>query len=233
MFDQADPVAARRRSWQIVGSLALAHIVLMLTGFALQKVSRLGDPPGTALAVYRGSSLGAAAIGSAVSLLGFLALLVAVPLIARLLRGDTEGTRWLSGVIASSGSVYVAITLAVGFAASAAARYGAHHAMPAATVDALSTVHWFGVFVATPILGVLLLTIAARVWSTGVLPRWVAAFGFVAGACCLAAAVNPPEDVVDDTTLVWMAWFVVFGITALRARSRATDAAPVVAASPA
>jgi hypothetical protein len=227
---QADRLAAERRLWRIVGSLAVVHIVLMLAGFALQRVSRLGDAPGTALAIYRGSSLGAAGIGSAVSLLGFVALLFAAPLMARLLRGDTEGTRWLSGVIASTASVYVAITLAVGFAASGTARYGAHHAMTASTVSALSTLHWFAVFTATAVLGVFILTVAGRIWATRLLPRWVAGFGFLAGACCLAAAVNPPENLVDDVTLVWMAWFAALGVSALTGR-REPRRAPVAAAS--
>lgn len=226
-----DPSAVRRRLWRIVGSLAVAHVVLMLAGFTFQRVSRLGDAPGTALAVYRGSSLGAAGLGSAVSLAGFIALLFVAPLLAQLLRGNTATTRWLSRVIAGTASVYVAITLAVGFAASAAARYGAHHALPAPDVVALNTLHWFSVFVATAILGVFLLTVAARLWATGQLPRWVAVLGLVAGVCCLAAAVNPPEDVVDNTTLVWMAWFVALGVTGLRGGRRETVAVPVPMAS--
>jgi hypothetical protein len=236
MFDQVDPDhtasnTERRRLWRIVGSLAIAHVVLMLAGFTLQRVSRLGDAAGSALATYRGSSVSAAGIGSAVSLAGFVALLFAAPLLAQLLRGDTAASRWLSRVIASTASVYVGITLAVGFAASGAARYGAHHGLPESTVDALNTLHWFGVFVATAILGVFILTVAARLWVSGQLPRWIAVLGFVAGICCLAAAVNPPENIVDNTTLVWMAWFVALGVAALRGRRRETGGVPVPATS--
>lgn len=208
---------APRRIWQVAGGLALAHIVLMLAGFVGTPVSRLGDSPAAAVAAYRGSSAVAAAIGSAVSVLGFLAFLLAVPLFARLLRTDSEPGRWLAAVITISGALYVGMTLALPFAASSAARYAAHHGLPAETVLAISNLHWFGVFLATVLLGVFTLAVAGSAWATRRLPRWVAGAGVVAGICCLAAAVLPPEDVVDDVTLIWMLWFVLLAVSALRA----------------
>jgi hypothetical protein len=231
MSNQADPAAARRRSWRIVGSLALAHIVLMLAGFTFQRVARLGDAPSTVLSVYRGSPAGAAGFGGAVSLLGFVAFLFAATLLAQLLRGRTDMTRWLAGLVSTAGATYVGITLGVAFAGSDAARYGAHRAWPATTVAAVGSLHWFGVFMATAILGVFTVTLAARLWVTGLLPRWVALGGFAAGACCLAAAAVPPEDIVDDATLVWMVWFVALGVAALRVRPRETASTAVPAAA--
>jgi hypothetical protein len=137
-----------------------------------------------------------------------------------LLRGSTDATRWLGSVIASSGAVYVAITLGVAFAASDAARYAAHNGTPGTTVAALSNLHWLAVFMATVILGVFTVAVAAAVWTSHLLPRWVAVLGFLAAAACLTAAVNPPENVVDDATLLWMAWFIALGVTALRASRR-------------
>jgi hypothetical protein len=224
-------VSAPRRLWLAAGGLALSHIVLMLAGFVGTPVSRLGDSPAAALATYRGSSPVGAGIGSAVSVLGFLALLLAVPLFARLLREDSESGRWLAAVITLSGALYVGLTLALPFAASSAARYDAQHGTPAETVLAISNLQWFGGFLATVLLGVFTLAVAAAAWRTRRLPRWVAGAGVVPGVCCVAAAAMPPENLVDDVTLVWMVWFVLFAVTALRAgRVRSRSLSEPVAA---
>ena len=209
------PPAPSRRLWQVAGALALAHVALMLAGFALTSVARLGAAPGSIVGVYRASSESAAGIGGAISLLGFLAFFLAVPVFARLLRGGTEGTRWLSAVLSAAGVLYVGLTFALPFAASSAARYEAHRGLPAGTVAALSDLRWFGVDTATVVLGVFTLAVAAGAWATRLLPRWVAVGGFLAGVACLVPAVGPPEDVVDDLTLLWMVWFVLLAVAAL------------------
>lgn len=206
-----------RGLWLATGGLALAHLVLMLAGFAGTPVSRLGDGPAQALSTYRGGSATAADIGTAVSVLGFMTFLLAVPLFARLLRDDSEPGRWLVAVITSSGVLYVGLTLALPYAASAAARYAAHHGAPADTVLAISNLHWFGAFLATVVLGVFTLAVAAAAWRTRRLPRWVAGAGVVAGICSLVPAALPPESVLDNVTLIWMIWFVLLAVTVLRA----------------
>jgi hypothetical protein len=206
-----------RRLWPVVGGLALAHIALMFGGFTLTPVARLGSSPGAAVAAYRGSSLAAAGIGSAISLLGFVAFLCVALLLARLLRGQTETSRWLADVCVAAGTLYVGLTFALPYAASGLARYGAQHGMAAETVAAFSDLHWFGDDMATVMLGVFTVVVSIRVWNTRALPRWVAIAGFVAGACCLVTATAPPENVLDDVTLIWIVWFVVLAVAALRA----------------
>ena len=225
----APETALPRRLWQVAGGLALAHIVLMLAGFTATPISRLGDSAAQALSTYRSASTTAASIGGAISVLSFVALLCAVPLFARLLRGESESGRWLGALIALSGTLYVGLTLAVPFSASSAARYEAQHGVPAETVLAISNLHWFGVFFSTAVLGVFTAALCAAALATRRLPRWLSVAGFVPAALCLAAAVMPPENVVDDVTLVWMVWFVLFAVSALRAgrRSRRSVAVPV------
>lgn len=220
-----------RRLWLAAGGLALAHVVLMLAGFTTTPVSRLGDTPAQALSTYRGGSSAAASIGGAISLLGFLAFLLAVPLFARLLRGESESGRWLAAVVAISGTLYVGLTLALPFPASDAARYDARHGLSAETVLAISNLHWFGAFFATVVLGVFTAAVSAAALVSRRLPRWLSIAGFVPAALCLTAAVLPPENVVDEATLVWMIWFVLFAVAALRAgrRSRRSVAVPVAA----
>jgi hypothetical protein len=208
---------ARRRLWPVVGGLALAHVALMFAGFAFTPVARLGSSTGAAVAAYHGSSRTAAGIGSAISLLGFVAFLCAALLLARLLRGETETSRWMAGVCAAAGSLYVGLTFALPYSASGLARYGAQHGMARETVAAFSDLHWFGDDMATVMLGVFTVSVAVAVWITRALPRWVAIGGIVAGVCCLGTAGFPPEDVLDDVTLIWIVWFVVLAVAALRA----------------
>jgi hypothetical protein len=222
-----------RRLWAAAGGLALAHIALMFGGFTLTPVARLGNGQGAAVATYRGSSLTAAGVGSAISLLGFVAFLCAALLLARLLRGDTETSRWIAGVCAAAGTLYVGLTFALPYAASGLARYGAQHGMAPEIVTALGDLHWFGDDMAAVMLGVFTLSLALLIWTTRTLPRWVAVGGLVAGACCLANAVFPPEDLLDDITLIWMIWFVLLAVAALRAgRNRRVGPSAAVRVTP-
>jgi hypothetical protein len=222
---------APRRLWPVAGTLALAHVALMFAGFTLTPVGRLGDDPASVADAYRGSSLVAGGVGSAVSLLGFVAFLLGALLLARLLRGDTEGSRWLATVVGTAGALYVGLTFVLPYAASGMARYGAHHGLPDEIVAAFSDLHWFGDDLATVMLGVFTLAVAVGVWLTRRLPRWVAIGGFVAGGCCLVTATFPPETVLDNVTLIWIVWFVALAVAALRAgRVRASSSAVPVAA---
>jgi hypothetical protein len=205
----------------------------MFAGFTFTPVARLGSSPAAAVAAYRGSSLTAAGIGSAISLLGFVVFLCAALLVARLLRGETSTSRWLASVGAAAGVLYVGLTFALPYAASGLARYGARHGMAAETVAAFSDLHWFGDDMATVVLGVFTVVVSIGVWNSRALPRWVAVAGFVAGACCLVTATTPPENVLDDVTLIWLVWFVVLAVAALRAgRIRTARPPAAVPATP-
>ena len=85
-----------------------------------------------------------------------------------------------------------------------------------ALVTALDHFHWFAIFLATAALGLFILALAAAVRVTDALPRWVASTGFVAGAVQIAAVPGARVGLVDVATLVWLVWFVAFGVAALR-----------------
>jgi hypothetical protein len=169
-----------------------------------------------------------AAVGDAISLLGFAAFLLLATLLPRLVARNSGTSRWLGTTLVASGAVYVGITLGIGFAGSGAARLAAQHGLPASTVAALSDLHWLGVYLATAVLGLFTVALATALWTSGALPRWIAVPGFVAGACCFAAAAQPPSGVADDVTLIWMIWFGLFGIMAMRGprARRGIDAVP-------
>ena len=203
--------------WLIAGGLGLAHLALMLAGFSLQRVAPLGSRRTTIVADHVTWSMTKGFSGGYLVCLSFIAFMLFATLLARLLRGTSELSAWLASAIAALGAIYVAVTLGAGLSDLGAALYGGHHGAPLAIVTAFDQAHWFAVFVATTVLGAFTLTVGAAVWVSGLLPRWVAASGLVAGAVVLAGVAAASTDAVNDATAVWMLWFVALAIAALRA----------------
>lgn len=208
--------APDRRLWRVLGWLVIAHLVLMFASFSLQRVSPLGAKPATVIADHVTWSMTKGFTGGYLTSLSFLVFLLAATLLARLLRGDTEIAGWLSSTIAASGSIYVAVTFSSALSNLGAALYDGHNGAPLSTVTALDHVHWFGVFLATEVLGVFILAVAAAVRATGLLPRWVAYSGFLVGAVCIAAVAGAGLGLVDAATVVWVFWLAGLAIAAFR-----------------
>ena len=223
--DTIPPLAAASRRetarlWRTAGVLAIAHVVLMLAGFAFQRVAPLDSSPATVVSTLRDQALGRTYAGSAIDLVAFLVLLADVALLARLMRGRDETTRWLASLATASGTVYVAVTFGTAFAGATGALYATHQGSDASIVAALSSLHWFAVLVATGALGLLTALIGALAWRTRALPRWLAVGSFLVGAVCFAGSVPGTGSLVDNVTLLWIVWFVATGVAAIRAGSR-------------
>jgi hypothetical protein len=206
-----------RRLWQLAGGLAIAHVALMLGGFSLHRVAPLGASPSTVVADHVTWSMTKGFSGGYLVCLSFLVFVLFASLLARLMRGESELSHWLASTIAACAGIYVAVTLGSALPALGAALYDGHHGAPLSTVTTLDHVHWFGVFVATIVLGVFTLTVAAAIWVSRALPRWLAYCGVVAGVACLAGVAGANPDLVNDATLIWIVWFVALAIGALRA----------------
>lgn len=207
--------AANGRLWRVAGWLLIAHIVLMLGSFSLQRIAPLGAPSAVVVADHVRWSMAKGFSGGYLTALSFLVFVAFAMLLARLLRGHTETSGWLSATVGASAVIYTASTF-TGLAALGAALYDGHHGAPLPLVTALDHLHWFAIFLATAALGMFILALAAAVRVTDALPRWVASTGFVAGAVCIAAVPGARVGLVDVATLVWVVWFVAFGVAALR-----------------
>ena len=210
-----------RRLWQLAGALAITHIVLMLGGFSLQRVAPLGASPGTVVADHVTWSMTKGFSGGYLVCLSFLVFVLFANLLARLVRGESELSQWLASTITACAAIYAAVTLGSALPALGAALYDGHHGASLATVSTLDHVHWFGVFVATIVLGAFTLSVAAAIWVTRALPRWLAYGGVVAGLACLGGVAGANPDLVNDATLVWMVWFIALAVSALRPRRAA------------
>jgi len=222
-----------RRLWQAVAWLAIVHVVLMFGSFSLQRVAPLGAGPATVVADHVAWSMTKGFTGGYLTCLSFLVFLLVATLLARLLRGGSEVSGWLASTIAAAGSIYVAVTLAGELTNLGAALYDGHHGAPVATVTVLDHAHWFALYLATAVLGLFTLTVAAAIRVTGGLPRWVAYTGFAVGAFCVVAVPAARAGAVDAATAVWALWFVGLAVAALRQARRLASTAvnPLAGAS--
>ena len=212
----SDTTDARRGLWRVAGALAIAHVVTMLAGLSLQKVATVGASPSSYVTAYEGGSLVKSMTGECLTCVSFLLFLLAATLLARLVRGQAEVSRWWASLAAACGAIYVAITLAVALPGVGAAVYDGHHGAPLAVVTALSDLHYFATFASMAVLGAFTLALAAAGQVSRALPRWIGYPGYAVGVLCLAAVPGAGTSLFDYATLLWFVWFIVTGIAALR-----------------
>lgn len=222
-----------RRLWQTAGCLAIASIVLTFVGNAFEHSLMLGDKPSAATAALIHSSMAKNFAGGYVELLSFLVFLVGALLLARLLRGKDEVGAWLSSCMTASATVYVAVTIATGFAAGAAALYDGHHGASLATATTVNDIRNFGFLLCSAVVGIFVLATAAAAHRTGLLPRWIYYTGYAVGILAIAAVPASRTGVANLTTMLWFVWFVALGVVALRQGRRTAPALPPAASVPA
>jgi hypothetical protein len=210
----------------VAGALLIAHVVLVFGGVALESMLGLGDPRETASDALVSSSLAQNFAGGYVEYLGFLALLGGGILLARLVRGDTEVSRWLASCAEGAVVAYVAVTVVGGMAAGAAALYDGHHGAPLETAVVVGDIRSFAFFLSGGLAGVMSLAVAGATQLTGVLPRWVAFTGYAVGALSILAVPGAGFGLQNVSAMAWLVWVVAVGIAALRQAARAGADAP-------
>lgn len=202
------------RLWRVAGGLAIAHVAIMFAG--APSTPLLGATRADVASFFVTGSMTGSYIGGYVEYLGFLVFLVGAALLSRLLRGRTETSGWLAACVSASAVTYVAVTIASGFAAGAAALYDGHHGAPLSTVTTVDDVRNFAYFLSIGVLGVFTLAVAAAVRSTRALPRWLAWTGYAVGAGMVGAVPAARLGWVDYASLLWVVWFLALAVLALR-----------------
>lgn len=221
---------AQRRLWLTAGCLAIGYTVLTFVGVVFQYTLQLGQSHQEGVKQLVQTSLTRNYVGGYIEYLAVLVFFVGALLFARLLRGDTETTGWLSSCISGAAIAYVAVTIAAGFAGGAAALYNAHHGASLSTATAVNDIRNFSFFLASGLTGIFAIAVGAAGRVTGLFPRWVAYAGMAVGAFSILAIPGARSGLINAATLAWFVWVVVLGITALRtARSRATRTVAVPA----
>jgi hypothetical protein len=215
-----------RRLWQIAGILAIAHVVLIPIGIALQGSPLLSDGRQGIVESYVEGDMARTFTGGVLEAFGFLLLIPVLVFLARAFGRRTEAGGWAAQTGLMCGLAYVAVTFAVGFPAGAAAMYGAQHGLDVDAAFALNNVRIFGYFLSLLLLGASTLGIAISALADGVHRRWIGGFGVVTGVALLASTPLAGIGQQDWGTLVWMVWFVGVGVLALRHREPAPVESP-------
>ena len=205
-----------RRLWFVAGGLLIGYIVLTFVGVTFQSSLMLGDSPSKASAALITSSMAKSFGGGYVEFLAQLAFLAGALLLARLVRGEGPAADWLSSLMAGAIVAAVAVTIATGFAAGAAAVYDGHHGASLSTVTTVNDVRNFGFFLTGGLIGVFALAAGASVLISGALARWVAYSSVAIGMLSIAAVPASRTGITNLTTMLGFVWIVAVGVASLR-----------------
>jgi hypothetical protein len=209
-------MTAPRTLWRLAGVCGLVHIVAILVGLALAQPALFEDGTAGIQADYVEADLARSLTGGLIEALGFVLLVPALVFVSRVLGRRSEVGRFAAQTGLACGVGYVAVTLAVGFPAGAAALYGAQHGLDLDVAFALNNVRIFGYFLSLALLGGNVIGIAASALTDG-RSRWIGGFGLAAGLALLAGPVLAVAGLQDFATLLWMVWWVGVSVWMLRA----------------
>lgn len=211
-----------RRLWRLAGALAIAHVVLIPVGLALQGGPLLSDGTAGITESYVNGDMARTFTGGTLEAFGFLLMIPALVFLGRVLGRTSEAGRWAAQTGLLCGLAYVAVTFAVGFPAGAAAMYGAQHGLDVDAAFALNNVRIFGYFLSLMLLGGSTIAYAAAALADRTHPRWFGGFGLVTGVALLASTPLAGIGQQDWGSLVWLVWFVGAGVLMLRHRDPVT-----------
>ena len=215
-----------RRLWQIAGTLAIAHVVLIPIGIALQGSPLLSDGRAGIVESYVNGDLTRTFTGGILEGFAFLLLIPALVFLARAFGRRTQAGGWAAQTGLLCGLAYVAVTFAVGFPAGAAAMYGAQHGLDVDAAFALNNMRIFCYFLSLMLIGGNVLGIAISALADGVHRRWVGGFGLVTGVALLASTPLAGIGQQDWGGLLHLVWFLGVGVLLLRHREPAPAESP-------
>ena len=198
--------------WRIGGGLALAYVVVLFAGLSQEVSVEHGDSLATVQRVYDGADLTRVFAGGYVEAMSFLVLTAAVVVVARLVGHRTEAGRLAAQTFLALGVVFVASTLAVGFAPGAAALYGVQHGADIRAVAMVNDLRNFGFYLQVAIESGMALALGIAALCDKVFTKWVGWVGVIVGA--LGLAVTPFAQ--NATSMVWLVWWVGLAVLFLK-----------------
>ncbi len=201
------------------GVLGLVHVVLLVAGLAISGGGALLED-GTAgiQAAYVDGNLTTILGGWFVESVGFVLLVPVTVFLGRFLGRSSALGRWSARSGMVLGGVYVAITLAVGFPAGAAAAYGAQNGLDVDAAAALNSMRVFAYLLSLLCLGGYVVCVALSARADGFSPRFIGGFGLATGACLVAAGPLAAVALQDIPTLLYIVWWVGLCVILLRRR---------------
>ena len=204
--------------WRAAAAFSAGHVALMIAGLAVSGGGALLEEGTQGITrAYVNADLTPILGGWLLESVAFLLLIPVVVFLAGAV-GQTSAGRWVARVGLVSASLYVGITLAVGFPAGAAAAYGVQHGLDLETAAAFNSLRVFAYFLSLPCLGAYTLSIAICALTDRFHPRWVGIVGLVAGAGLVVAPLLATVAMQDVPVLAWLVWWI--GLTIILARHR-------------
>jgi hypothetical protein len=211
--------------WRTAGVLVIAHPVLMMAGFTLERSPVLGSSLPDARHALAEGSVAQTMIGGYVEALAFVLLVPALVLVARLVGRRTEVGRSAAQTSLAAGLCYVAVTLATGLPAGAAAIYEAHRGVDLRSALMMADARVYAFFLSLLVLSVQAIGLAVAARSDGFAPRWVGIGGLVSGALLAIGVAGGGLGLHDFASMLWVVWIVGVGVCLIRnAHAPAGDA---------
>ncbi len=215
--------APTRTLWRAAGGFAIAHVIVMLAGIALAFESPLFQEGTEGIQKgYVEGNMARIMAGGMLETLAFVLLIPAFVFLARAVGRRTEVGQWAAQTALMAGMGYVAVTMAVGFPAGAAALYGAQNGLDVDTAFAINNIRIFGYFLSLSLLGAHAIGLAIAARQDGVMRRWVGWGGLVTGVVLLASVPAAAIGQQDWATLVWLVWWIGVAVSLLRHRPEAS-----------
>lgn len=199
-------------TWRLAGGLAIAHLVMIFAAITQEVMVEHNTPIATLQAKFGGADLTRVFAAGYVEALAFLIMVPAIVLLTHIFGNHTETGRLAAQTFLALGIVYVAATLAVGFAPGAAAMYGAQHGADVHTVAVVNDIRNYGFMLQVALEGAMALALAVAALAEGIGRRWVGYGGLAAGALVI---VGMPfaHNAVD---MAWMVWWLGLAVILLR-----------------
>ncbi len=200
-------------------ALGVASIVLIATGFAIAAPTEatLTSPESEVVAFYTGAALATTLTGGLIETLGLVLFLP----FAAMLTGRVAGTgtrEVLATTARMAATVYVALCLAPGMSAGAAALWLAHHGTAdAAVLTALNDLRSLSYFIALLPFAVFLVCVGLS--AARRLPWWAGPSALVIGAALAASLPLAAYGITDLVGLIGLLWVLVVAVALLRSPS--------------
>jgi hypothetical protein len=211
--------------WRVAGGLAIAHVVLLFAGFSQERSTVLGGSTADARHALVEGSMARDLIGGYVESFSFVLLLPALAFLAHAIGTRTAVGRWAASTSLIAGVCYVAITLATGMPAGAAALYDGHRGADLAPATMVADVRTFAFYLSLLVLGLQALALGVAAVSDRFSPRWTGVGGIVVGVLLFAGVAGAGLGLHDYASMIWMVWWIGVAIALIRnAPTAAVDA---------
>jgi hypothetical protein len=216
---------AGARTTRIGAALGLVSIVLIATGFAIAAATEatIASTESEIAAFYTGAGLARTLAGGLIEVLGLVLFLPFAVLLTGRLAAPGIAADLVAPTARAAATVYVAICLAPGMSAGAAALWLAHHGTTDPSIlTALHDLRALSYFVALVPFAVFLVAAGYAGSVSRRLPRWATTSGMVLGVALAASVPFAVHDVPDMLGLLGLAWVVAVAVSLLRTPSPCT-----------